>query len=90
MDESTFKKAQDIIFQQNNAKRKIESINNVLQICPEKEGKNAEMVLLKEAYFKLQEHYQVKLISTARLLLEKNKQELSELITYLKNEFDNL
>ena len=85
MDKSVFIKAQKILAQKLAANSKIEQINNALQADTKK-----EFALLEDACLALQDHYRDKLIKYTRLLLEKNKQELQELIKCLDVEFDNL
>ena len=85
MDKSVFIKAEEILAQKLAANSKIEQINNALQADTKK-----EFALLEDAYLALQDHYRDKLIKYIRLLLEKNKQELQELIKCLDVEFDNL
>ena len=90
MEHSLYDKATSILGQKGFAKITVERINVVLQINPEKEGKEAEHELIENAYFTLQDHYRDKLVKYARLLLEKNKEELQELIKCLDVEFENL
>ncbi len=85
MDKSVFIKAEEILAQKLAANSKIEQINNALQADTKK-----EFALLEDACLALQDHYRDKLIKYTRLLLEKNKQELQELIKCLDVEFDNL
>ena len=90
MEKELYEKAGSILSQKITAETHIQRIGVTLQINPEKEGKEAEHELVSGAYWVLQEHYRDKLVKYARLLLEKNKQELLELIKCLDSEFDNL
>ena len=85
MDRSLFIKAEEILSQKKDTNAKIEQINNALQVDPKK-----VFNLLEDTCLALQGHYLEKLVKYARLLLEKNKQELLELIKCLDSEFDNL
>lgn len=85
MDRSLFIKAEEILSQKKDANSKIEQINNALQVDPKK-----VFVLLEDTCLALQDHYLDKLVEYARLLLEKNKQELQELVKCLDVEFENL
>ena len=85
MDKSVFIKAEEILSQKKDVNAKIEAINNALKTDPSK-----VFVLLEDTCLALQDHYLEKLVEYARLLLEKNKQELLELIKCLDSEFDNL
>lgn len=85
MDRSLFIKAEEILSQKKDANAKIEAISNALKTDPSK-----VFVLLEDACLTLQDHYRDKLVKYARLLLEKNKQELLEVIKCLDNEFANL
>lgn len=85
MDRSLFIKAEEILSQKKDANAKIEQINNALKTDPSK-----VFVLLEDACLTLEDHYRDKLVKYARLLLEKNKEELQELIKCLDVEFENL